>query len=133
MIPIGNSTTLQTWVEHVAAQTLSPDKAKELLELCRAGKLYVMPGSSVSELYFAHPQACYFRLGKIDCDQVADYSARKASELLDSCGIAFGPAGADPLNGFNGHSIKGFYPISTMCLSLYDMIRLYMYDTISLY
>ncbi len=35
------------------------------------------PGSSVSGLYFAHPASRYFTLGKIDRDQVADYSARK--------------------------------------------------------
>ena len=35
------------------------------------------PGSSVSGLYFAHPDARYFSLGKIDHDQVADYQKRK--------------------------------------------------------
>jgi 5-methyltetrahydrofolate--homocysteine methyltransferase len=35
------------------------------------------PGSSVSGLYFAHPQSRYFSLGKIDRDQVADYAQRK--------------------------------------------------------
>jgi 5-methyltetrahydrofolate--homocysteine methyltransferase len=35
------------------------------------------PGSSVSGLYFAHPDARYFSLGKIDRDQVADYQKRK--------------------------------------------------------
>jgi 5-methyltetrahydrofolate--homocysteine methyltransferase len=35
------------------------------------------PGSSVSGLYFAHPQARYFGLGKIDREQVTDYAARK--------------------------------------------------------
>jgi 5-methyltetrahydrofolate--homocysteine methyltransferase len=35
------------------------------------------PGSSVSGLYFAHPDSRYFTLGKIDRDQVADYGARK--------------------------------------------------------
>jgi 5-methyltetrahydrofolate--homocysteine methyltransferase len=35
------------------------------------------PGSSVSGLYFAHPQSRYFSLGKIGRDQVEDYSARK--------------------------------------------------------
>ena len=35
------------------------------------------PGSSVSGLYFAHPEAKYFSLGKIDRDQVADYHERK--------------------------------------------------------
>ncbi len=35
------------------------------------------PGSSVSGLYFAHPESRFFSLGKIDRDQVQDYSARK--------------------------------------------------------
>ena len=35
------------------------------------------PGSSVSGLYFAHPESKYFSLGKIDRDQVADYQTRK--------------------------------------------------------
>jgi len=35
------------------------------------------PGSSVSGLYFAHPESRYFSLGKIGRDQVADYSVRK--------------------------------------------------------
>jgi 5-methyltetrahydrofolate--homocysteine methyltransferase len=35
------------------------------------------PGSSVSGLYFAHPQARYFGLGKIERDQVLDYHLRK--------------------------------------------------------
>ncbi len=35
------------------------------------------PGSSVSGLYFAHPEARYFSLGKIERDQVVDYAARK--------------------------------------------------------
>ncbi len=41
------------------------------------------PGSSVSGLYFAHPQARYFGLGKIDRDQVADYAARKAMSVAE--------------------------------------------------
>src|SRR6185436_6214389 len=35
------------------------------------------PGSSVSGLYFAHPESRYFGLGKIDRDQVHDYHVRK--------------------------------------------------------
>ena len=35
------------------------------------------PGSSVSGLYFAHPESRYFSLGKIGKDQVTDYAARK--------------------------------------------------------
>jgi 5-methyltetrahydrofolate--homocysteine methyltransferase len=39
------------------------------------------PGSSVSGLYFAHPESRYFSLGKIDRDQVADYHQRKAMSV----------------------------------------------------
>ncbi len=35
------------------------------------------PGSSVSGIYFAHPESRYFSLGKIDRDQVEDYHTRK--------------------------------------------------------
>ena len=35
------------------------------------------PAASVSGLYFAHPRAHYFGVGKIDADQVADYARRK--------------------------------------------------------
>jgi 5-methyltetrahydrofolate--homocysteine methyltransferase len=35
------------------------------------------PGSSVSGLYFAHPESRYFSVGKIDRDQVEDYHKRK--------------------------------------------------------
>jgi 5-methyltetrahydrofolate--homocysteine methyltransferase len=41
------------------------------------------PGSSVSGLYFAHPQSRYFSLGKIDRDQVADYAQRKTMSAAE--------------------------------------------------
>jgi 5-methyltetrahydrofolate--homocysteine methyltransferase len=41
------------------------------------------PGSSVSGLYFAHPESRYFSLGKIDRDQVADYSKRKGMSIAE--------------------------------------------------
>jgi 5-methyltetrahydrofolate--homocysteine methyltransferase len=41
------------------------------------------PGSSVSGLYFAHPQSRYFSLGKIDRDQVADYAQRKGMSVAE--------------------------------------------------
>jgi 5-methyltetrahydrofolate--homocysteine methyltransferase len=34
------------------------------------------PAASVSGLYFAHPAARYFTVGRVDRDQVADYAAR---------------------------------------------------------
>jgi 5-methyltetrahydrofolate--homocysteine methyltransferase len=41
------------------------------------------PGSSVSGLYFAHPESRYFSLGKIDRDQVSDYHERKGMSVAD--------------------------------------------------
>jgi 5-methyltetrahydrofolate--homocysteine methyltransferase len=41
------------------------------------------PGSSVSGLYFAHPESRYFSLGKIDRDQVADYAERKGMSVVE--------------------------------------------------
>jgi 5-methyltetrahydrofolate--homocysteine methyltransferase len=35
----------------------------------------------VSGLYFAHPEARYFSLGKIGRDQVEDYAARKGMSV----------------------------------------------------
>ncbi len=37
----------------------------------------MLPASAVSGWYFSHPEARYFGVGKIGCDQVADYAARK--------------------------------------------------------
>src|SRR5437868_3035520 len=41
------------------------------------------PGSSVSGLYFSHPQSFYFGVGKIERDQVEDYAARKSMTTAD--------------------------------------------------
>ncbi|XP_019625981.1 PREDICTED: methionine synthase-like [Branchiostoma belcheri] len=39
------------------------------------------PAASVSGLYFAHPKAVYFAVGKIGKDQVEDYARRKKMEV----------------------------------------------------
>jgi len=41
------------------------------------------PGSSVSGLYIAHPQAHYFGVAKVERDQVEDYAARKGMDLAE--------------------------------------------------
>jgi 5-methyltetrahydrofolate--homocysteine methyltransferase len=41
------------------------------------------PGSSVSGLYFAHPESRYFSVGKIDRDQVADYAQRTGMTVAE--------------------------------------------------
>ncbi len=37
----------------------------------------MLPAAAVSGLYFAHPEAKYFAVGKINRDQVEDYAVRK--------------------------------------------------------
>jgi 5-methyltetrahydrofolate--homocysteine methyltransferase len=41
----------------------------------------MVPTSSVSGLYFAHPEATYFAVGKIGRDQVLDYAQRKRMDV----------------------------------------------------
>ncbi len=41
------------------------------------------PGSSVSGLYFAHPESKYFAVGKLAKDQLVDLSKRKAKPLAE--------------------------------------------------
>jgi 5-methyltetrahydrofolate--homocysteine methyltransferase len=42
------------------------------------------PGSSVSGLYFSHPESRYFGIGKIERDQVEDYARRKGLPIEDA-------------------------------------------------
>jgi 5-methyltetrahydrofolate--homocysteine methyltransferase len=42
------------------------------------------PGSSVSGLYFSHPESFYFGVGKIERDQVEDYAARKGFSVEET-------------------------------------------------
>ena len=65
----------------------SPDHTEKrtLFDLVDAGRIgltltesfAMMPASSVSGLYFSHPEARYFQVGRIGADQVADYARRK--------------------------------------------------------
>ena len=41
------------------------------------------PGSSVSGLYFAHPDSKYFAVGKLGRDQILDYHLRKGMTLQE--------------------------------------------------
>ncbi len=41
------------------------------------------PASSVSGLYFSHPDSVYFGVGKIEKDQVEDYARRKRMDVAD--------------------------------------------------
>ena len=46
--------------------------------------LAMTPPSSVSGWYFAHPQARYFGVGRIEQDQVADYAQRKSMTIAEA-------------------------------------------------
>ena len=41
------------------------------------------PGSSVSGLYIAHPEAHYFGVAKVERDQIEDYAARKRMDVAE--------------------------------------------------
>jgi 5-methyltetrahydrofolate--homocysteine methyltransferase len=43
----------------------------------------MLPAASVSGLYFAHPEAKYFNLGRIGVDQVASYAERKGMNAAE--------------------------------------------------
>ena len=60
---------------------LSPDEAAGI-ELTES--IAMLPASSVSGLYFAHPEAKYFGLGKIDRSQVEDYAARRGETVEEN-------------------------------------------------
>jgi 5-methyltetrahydrofolate--homocysteine methyltransferase len=58
----------------------------------------MMPASSVSGFYFAHPEAHYFGVGRLGRDQVEDYAARKRWTLEEaerwlSPNLGYEPAG----------------------------------------
>ena len=39
------------------------------------------PASSVSGVYYAHPESKYFAVGKIERDQIEDYARRKGQSV----------------------------------------------------
>ncbi len=51
------------------------------IELTESFAMY--PTAAVNGIYFAHPDAQYFNLGKIDRDQVSDYAKRKNMTIAD--------------------------------------------------
>lgn len=63
--------------EHTEKQTLwrllgADEVGIKLTESCA-----MYPASSVSGVYFSHPESCYFGVGKIGKDQVSSYAERK--------------------------------------------------------
>ena len=70
--------------DHTPKRTLfallqAPEIGIELTESCA-----MQPGASVSGLYFGHPEARYFSVGRLGEDQVKDYAARAAMSLAEA-------------------------------------------------
>ena len=59
-------------------------KAEEAIGVKLTNSFAMWPGSSVSGLYFSHPESHYFGVGKVERDQVVDYAKRKGWELSDA-------------------------------------------------
>lgn len=55
--------------------------ARKLTGIDLTESMAMTPPSSVSGLFFAHPEAEYFGTGKIDRDQVEDYARRKGWDV----------------------------------------------------
>ncbi len=70
------------------------------LDLTESGAM--TPAASVSGLYFAHPEARYFTVGRVGPDQAADYAARKGMPVVEvkrwlSTNLAESPVDTSPL------------------------------------
>jgi 5-methyltetrahydrofolate--homocysteine methyltransferase len=82
--------------EHSEKRKLFDLVAAEGLGMSLTDHYAMLPAASVSGLYFAHPEARYFNLGKVNRDQVASYAQRKgidlrAAERLLSANLAYDP------------------------------------------
>jgi 5-methyltetrahydrofolate--homocysteine methyltransferase len=64
-------------------------KLFDLLDAAQAGialteTFSMVPGASVSGVYFGHPEARYFSVGRVGRDQVEDYAARKEVAVAEA-------------------------------------------------
>ncbi len=58
-------------------------KVEREIGMTLTGSFAMHPASSVSGLYFSHPEARYFAVGKVDRDQVLDYHKRKGMPMRE--------------------------------------------------
>ena len=71
--------------DHTEKQTLFDLLEAEKRTGVKLTESYAMwPASSVSGLYFSHPESFYFGVGKIERDQVEDYAARKGMTVAEA-------------------------------------------------
>ena len=69
--------------DHAAKQTLFELLEPRSLGLELTESCAIAPAASVSGLYFAHPDAKYFNVGRIDRDQVSHYASRLGRATRD--------------------------------------------------
>ncbi|EJW13413.1 5-methyltetrahydrofolate--homocysteine methyltransferase [Rhodovulum sp. PH10] len=67
--------------DHTEKGTLFGLLAPDEIGVSLTESFAMWPGASVSGLYFSHPEAHYFGVGKIERDQVEDYARRKGWTL----------------------------------------------------
>ncbi len=71
--------------DHTEKRTLFAILDAEANTGIRLTESYAMwPGSSVSGLYFSHPDSHYFGVGRVERDQVEDYARRKGWDLREA-------------------------------------------------
>ncbi len=63
--------------DHTEKRTLFRLLDAEAIGVSLTESCAMWPAASVSGLYFAHPQAAYFMIGRLGEDQVEDYARRK--------------------------------------------------------
>jgi len=66
--------------DHTLKQELFDLLAADSLGMTLTESFAMSPAASVSGLIFAHPSSRYFTVGRIDRDQVTDYSRRRGLE-----------------------------------------------------
>jgi 5-methyltetrahydrofolate--homocysteine methyltransferase len=70
--------------EHTEKRTIFSQLNANNIGMYLTESCAMMPASSVSGLYFAHPESQYFSLGKIGKDQVQDYARRKGMSFEEA-------------------------------------------------
>ena len=90
--------------DHTEKRTLFRLLDAEAIGVSLTESCAMWPAASVSGLYFAHPQAAYFMVGRIGEDQVEDYARRKGMSARRGREVA----GAQPrvCRGGRGHLLN---------------------------
>jgi len=70
--------------DHTEKKTLFELLDAPALGITLTENFAMWPAASVSGMYFSHPQAKYFNVGRIGRDQLADYAKRKGMSLEDA-------------------------------------------------